>query len=121
MGMRREVAIPIATLLVVGASVAFFSLGQSRPRLTPENVRQSTGVVGLAGFVVEPPRTTGRTLRFILTDRNRTARVQVLYPGAAPVSLHVADEVNVTGVYRDGEFLARADTLIANCGTEQHC
>jgi hypothetical protein len=47
--------------------------------------------------------------------------VEVLYPGAAPVSLRVADEVNVTGVYRDGEFLARADTLIANCGTEQHC
>jgi hypothetical protein len=120
--MRREAAVTVATLLIVGAAALFLGLRRSSPRLTPANVRRSTGVVGLAGFVAAPPRRSRRSLSFVLTDRGRTARVQVLYPSdAAPASLRVAEQITVTGVYRDGRFLAEADTLIANCGTQEHC
>jgi cytochrome c-type biogenesis protein CcmE len=119
--MRREAAITVAALLIVGATALFLSLGHSTPRLTPANVRRSTGVVGLVGSVVGQPQRIRRTFSFVLTDRAHTARVHVLYPGAPPVSLRVGEQVNVTGVYRDGVFLADADTLIVNCGRQQHC
>jgi cytochrome c-type biogenesis protein CcmE len=119
--MRREAALSVAIFLVVGTAAIFLSLGRSAPRLTPANLRRSTGVVGLAGFVVAPPQETGPTLSFVLTDRSRKARVHVVYPGAAPVSLRVGRQVNVRGVYRDGLFVAEADTLIVSCGTHEHC
>ena len=119
--MRREAAITLAALLIVGATALSLSLGHSTPRLTPANVHGSTGMVGLVGSVVAPPQQIRRTFSFVLTDRGRTARVHVLYPGAPPVSLRVGEQVNVTGVYRDGVFLADADTLIVNCGRREHC
>jgi cytochrome c-type biogenesis protein CcmE len=119
--MRREAAVTVATLLIVGAAAFFLSLRRSTPHLTPANVRRSTGVVGLAGFVVAPPRRSRGSLSLVLTDRRRTARVHVLYPSAAPASLRVAEQITVIGVYRDGLFLADADTLIANCGAQEHC
>jgi hypothetical protein len=120
--MRREAAVTVATLLIVGAAAFFLSLRRSTPHLTPANVRRSTGVVGLAGFVVAPPRRSLGSLSLVLTDRRRTARVHVLYPSAAaPASLRVAEQITVIGVYRDGLFLADADTLIANCGAQEHC
>jgi hypothetical protein len=120
--MRREAAVTVATLLIVGAAAFFLSLRRSTPHLTPANVRRSTGVVGLAGFVVAPPQRSRGSLSLVLTDRRRTARVHVLYPSAAaPASLRVAEQITVIGVYRDGLFLADADTLIANCGAQEHC
>jgi hypothetical protein len=120
--MRREAAVTVATLLIVGAAAFFLSLRRSTPHLTPANVRRSTGVVGLAGFVVAPPRRSRGSLSLVLTDRRRTARVHVLYPSAAaPASLRVAEQITVIGVYRNGLFLADADTLIANCGAQEHC
>ena len=111
----------ITSLLIAGAAAFLFSLGGSTPRVTPANVRRSAGVVGLVGFVVAPPRRIRQNVSFVLRDRSGTASVHVLYPGAAPVSLRTAEEINVSGVYRDGLFLADADTLIANCGPQEHC
>jgi cytochrome c-type biogenesis protein CcmE len=119
--IHRETVATVSALLIVGAAAISLSLGRSTPRLTPANVRRSSGVVALVGVVVAPPQRIRRTLSFVLSDRKRTARVRVLYSGAVPNSLRVAEQINITGVYRNGRFLADADSLTVNCGPQEHC
>jgi hypothetical protein len=111
----------VSSLLIVGAAALFLGSRSSTPRLTPANIGRPQGTVGLVGYILRPPREIRGTLSFILTDRNRAGRVHVLYQSASPVSLRMAEEVNITGRYRNGLFLADEDSLIVNCGTQQHC
>ncbi len=114
--IRLVVALGTAVLLAVGLIYTSFS-ASTEARQPSELIASGSGdTYDLTGKVV--PGSIERTderLNFEISDRDGSDPIPVTYTGTVPDPFRDGREVIVTGVLRDGTFVAEHDSLITKC------
>jgi cytochrome c-type biogenesis protein CcmE len=120
---KRQVKLVVSLTLavVLAGGLMYTSFSAADPALTPSQLvrlNRPGGDIQLTGTVV---RHSVRDLRsgavdFALADRTGGGpKIEVVYSGSVPPTFEVGRELIVTGVLKDGTFVAQPSSMVTKC------
>lgn len=116
---KLRLAVLLSVSLMLAAALVYTSFSAATETREPSEVLASAEQgrsYELTGRVVDGSVDRGDdVLRFRIRDRGGTESVPVEYTGAVPDPFREGREVIVTGVLRDGVFVAERDSLVTKC------
>jgi cytochrome c-type biogenesis protein CcmE len=117
--VRLVIALSVAGVLAVFLVYVAIAGGRT-PQLSPSELAGHAGKVSLVGKVVGPVRGSGYSsggMHFSVADIGGAAAtaVPVVYRGSVPDLFKVGRHIVVDGRYRNGVFVASANSLVTKC------
>jgi cytochrome c-type biogenesis protein CcmE len=112
---RLIIALSVAGVLAI--FLVYVAIAGGTPQVKPSTLSKYKGSVVLVGTVVSGSITpaTNDGKRFLLRDRDGTARVPVVYRDAPPDQFKGGREISVHGTLRNGVFVGQPGSMMTKC------